>query len=264
MSQLPHIRTVDVTRYIAPLREGGSLPAIAEADDHFKYVLKFRGAGHGTKALIAEFIGSEIARALGFRVPELVFANLDEAFGRTEGDEEIQELLRKSHGLNLGLHFLSGAVTFDPVNNKIDALTASKIVWLDAFLTNIDRTFRNTNMLMWNKELWLIDHGAGLYFHHSWSNWESHAKSPFSLIKDHVLLPSATKLNEANEQCSTLLNSGLFSMLCNLLPEDWLLWEGSELTSAEVRKTYTDFLNVRLAHSELFTNTANDARQALV
>ena len=154
------LRTENVTRYIMPLREGGSLPALAEADDEFKYVVKFRGAGHGTKALIAELVGGEIARALGFRVPELVFLNLDEAFGRTEGDEEIQDLLQGSRGLNLGLHFLSGALTFDPVVTKVGAELASRIVWLDAFLTNVDRTFRNTNMLIWHKELWLIDHGA--------------------------------------------------------------------------------------------------------
>ncbi len=256
------IRTVDVTRYIAPLREGGSLPAIAEASDAFKYVLKFKGAGHGAKALIAEFIGGEIARTLGLRVPELVFANLDEAFGRTEGDEEIQELLRKSHGINLGLHFLSGAVTFDPVRTKVEALEASKIVWLDAFLTNIDRTFRNTNMLMWNKELWLIDHGAALYFHHSWNNWEQHAKSPFELIKDHVLLSQATQLDEANEACSKMLSPEFFIHLTQLLPEEWLSWEGSDLSSEHIRKRYSDFLSIRLSHSSIFTKAANDARTA--
>lgn len=180
------LRTVNLTRYITPLREGGSLPALAEADDEFKYVVKFRGAGHGTKALISELIGGEVARVLGFRVPELVFLNLDEAFGRTEGDEEIQDLLQGSRGLNLGLHFLSGALTFDPVATKVDPDLASRIVWLDAYLTNIDRTFRNTNMLMWHKELWLIDQGASLYFHHSWENWKKHAVSPFAYIKNHV------------------------------------------------------------------------------
>ena len=165
------LRTANVTRYILPLREGGSLPALAEADDEFKYVVKFRGAGHGTKALIAELIGGEIARALGFRVPEIVFLNLDEAFGQTEADEEIQDLLQWSRGLNMGLHFLSGSLTFDPVVHTVDGKTASQVVWLDALLTNIDRTIKNTNMLMWHKELWLIDHGASLYFHHSWTNW---------------------------------------------------------------------------------------------
>lgn len=258
------IRTVDVTRYIAPLREGGSLPALAEADDQFKYVLKFRGAGHGTKALIAEFIGGEVARVLGFRVPEQVFARLDEAFGRTEGDEEIQELLRKSHGINLGLHFLSGAVTFDPVTNKVDAMTASRIVWLDAFLTNIDRTFRNTNMLMWNRQLWLIDHGASLYFHHAWSDWQTHAKSPFLFIKDHVLLPYATQLDEADAHFRTLLNREVFEQIVSALPNDWLIWEGSDLTPEDIRKTYIEFLEMRLANSSVFINAANDARKALV
>ena len=157
------LRTVNVTRYIMPLREGGSLPALAEADDSFKYVVKFRGAGHGTKALIAELIGGEVARVLGFRVPELVFLNLDEAFGRSEGDEEIQDLLQGSRGLNMGLHFLSGALPFDPVVTEVDEKLASQVVWLDALLTNVDRTVKNTNMLMWHKELWLIDHvNAGL------------------------------------------------------------------------------------------------------
>src|SRR5579875_2311130 len=178
------LRTVDVIRYITPLREGGSLPAIVEADDGFLYVLKFRGAGQGIKALIAELIGGEIARALGFRVPEIVFAKVDPAFGRTEPDEEIQDLLKASEGLNLALHYLSGAIGFDPAVDKVDARTASQIVWLDALLMNVDRTVRNTNMLMWHKELWLIDHGASLYFHHTWNNWKEQSEKPFVQIKD--------------------------------------------------------------------------------
>jgi hypothetical protein len=192
------IRTVQVTRYVTPLREGGSLPAIAEADDGFLYVLKFRGAGQGTKALIADVIGAELARAIGLKVPELVFAELDEAFGRMEPDEEIQDLLRASEGLNLGLHYLSGAITYDPAVSKIDAVTASKIVWLDALLTNVDRTARNTNMLTWRNELWMIDHGASLYFHHSGYSWEEQALRPFVQIKDHVLLPQATNIQETD------------------------------------------------------------------
>src|SRR6201992_3185333 len=169
----PSLRTVQVVRYVTPLREGGSLPAIAEADDDFMYVLKFRGAGQGIKALIAELIGGEIARLLGLKIPEIVLATLDPAFGRTEPDEEIQDLLKASTGLNLGLHYLSGAISFDPAVNIVDPLTASRIVWLDCLLTNVDRTARNTNMLIWNKELWLIDHGAALYFHHSWGGVEA-------------------------------------------------------------------------------------------
>ena len=187
----PEIRSVNVTRYIAPLREGGSLPAIVEADDGFMYVLKFRGAGQGVKALIAELIGGEIARAVGLRVPEIVFANIDEAFGRTEPDEEIQDLLKASVGLNLALHYLSGSISFDPTVTTVDATLASEIVWLDCLLTNMDRTVRNTNMLWWHKELWLIDHGACLYFHHNPQNWQEQALKPFTLIKDHVLLPQA-------------------------------------------------------------------------
>jgi hypothetical protein len=191
----PEIRTVEVTRYVTPLREGGSLPAIVEADDDFLYALKFRGAGQGVKALIAELVAGEIARLLGLRVPEIVFANLDEAFGRTEPDEEIQDLLRASEGLNLAVHFLTGSITFDALVNTVDAKMASQIVWLDCLVTNVDRTPRNTNMLIWHKELWLIDHGAALYFHHSGQNWEEQAKRPFAQIKEHVLLPKATELD---------------------------------------------------------------------
>jgi hypothetical protein len=258
------LRTVNVTRYISPLREGGSLPALAEADDDFKYVLKFRGAGHGVKALIAELIGGEIARVLNLKMPELVFANLDEAFGRTEGDEEIQDLLQGSQGLNLALHFLSGAITFDPVVTKLPADLASKIVWLDAFITNVDRTFRNTNMLIWHKELWLIDHGASLYFHHSWNTWETHAKSPFALIKDHVLLPQASELVATDLAFRKLLTKEILQDIVDYIPEDWLHWEDSEQTPNEIRSVYFQFLWTRLNHSEIFINEAQNAREKLI
>lgn len=256
------LRTVNVTRYITPLREGGSLPALADADDGFKYVLKFKGAGHGIKALIAELIGGEIARVLGLPVPELVFANLDEAFGRTEGDEEIQDLLQGSQGLNLALHFLSGAINFDPVVTDVDAQMASQIVWLDAFITNVDRTFRNTNMLIWHKELWLIDHGACLYFHHSFTDWEGHAKVPFILIKDHVLLPQASELNQVDAAFTKLLSDEILQGIVNLIPEDWLEWEGADETPAQIRDIYFKFLQTRRNHSGIFLKQANDARQA--
>lgn len=258
------IRTVNVTRYIQPLREGGSLPALAEADDGFKYVLKFRGNGHGPKALVAELLGGEIARALGLKIPELVFANLDEAFGRTEADEEIQDLLQGSQGLNVALHFLSGAITFDPVVTTVDAKKASTIVWLDAFITNIDRTFKNTNMLMWQRELWLIDHGACLYFHHSWTTWETHAKSPFTLIKDHVLLPQASMLNKVNEEFSKLLTPEKLRAIVDLLPDEWLVWEGIDETPAQIREVYYQFLTTRLQHADIFVKQANDARALLI
>ncbi len=264
MNDIPELRTVTVTRYIMPLREGGSLPALAEACDDFKYVLKFRGAGHGVKALIAEFLGGEIARALGLKVPELVFANLDEAFGRTEGDEEIQDLLQGSQGLNLALHFLSGAINFDPVVTQVEARLASKIVWLDALITNVDRTFRNTNMLIWNRELWLIDHGASFYFHHSWTNREKHALSPFPLIKDHVLLPQAFLLQDVDEECRKLLSEEKIREVVNALPEDWLMWEGSDESPEEIREAYVQFLLLRLANTQIFINEAQNARQALI
>lgn len=247
-----------------PLREGGSLPALAEADDGYKYVVKFRGAGHGTKALIAELIGGEIARALGLRVPELVFLHLDEAFGRTEGDEEIQDLLQASRGLNLGLHFLSGALTFDPAINKAGEELASRIVWLDALLTNVDRTVRNTNMLMWHKELWLIDHGASLFFHYSWSNWRKHALSPFIQIKDHALLPEASRLEETDAECKRLLPPEKIREIVELIPDNWLQWNDSPGTPQEIKDIYVEFLTERIVHSETFIKEAQHARKALI
>ncbi len=258
-----YLRTVNVTRYVTPLREGGSMPAIAEADDGFLYVLKFRGAGQGHKALISEIIGGEIARALGLRMPELVFANLDEAFGRTEPDEEIQDLLKASVGLNLALHYLSGAITYDPTITKIEPVLASKIVWMDCLLTNMDRTARNTNMLYWHKELWLIDHGASLYFHHTWQNWEEQAKRPFVLVKDHVLLPQASELNAIDEEMKALLTPRLIHDILALIPEEWLD-ERSFETAAQQREAYAQFLNTRIQNSSVFVNEAENARQTLI
>lgn len=258
------LRTVNVTRYITPLREGGSLPALAEADDDFKYVVKFRGSGHGTKMLISELIGGVIAKILNLRVPELVFVQLDKAFGQTEGDEEIQDLLQGSRGLNLGLHFLSGALTYDPVTTKMDGRTASQIVWMDAFLTNVDRTVKNTNMLMWHKELWLIDHGATLYFHHSWTNHAKQAMTPFALIKDHVLLPFADQLEIADAECKKILTNDVIRDIANLIPNDFANWTEDGETPETIREVYYQFLSDRLKHSEIFLNEANHARKKLI
>lgn len=258
------LRRQQVTRYILPLREGGSLPALADADDGFKYVVKFKGAGHGYKALIAELIGGEIARLAGLRVPELVFLDLDEDFGRTEGDEEIQDLLKASRGLNLGMHFLSGAVTIDPYVNHVADDEASRIVWLDAFLTNVDRTVRNTNMLLWHNELWLIDHGASLYFHHSWGDWEKAALSPFSYIKDHALLRKATRLEAIDKEMRSRLSPEKIDEIVALIPEKWLEWGSEAPSPAEIRKVYSSFLSTRLNNSHIFTNEAINARQALI
>lgn len=247
-----------------PLREGGSLPALAEADDDFKYVLKFKGAGHGVKALIAELLGGEIARVLKLRVPELVFANIDEAFGQTEGDEEIQDLLKASKGLNLALHFLSGALTYDPVVTTVDTKLASQIVWLDAYITNVDRTFRNTNMLMWHKDLWLIDHGAAFYFHHTWTNWEKHARSNFELIKDHVLLSQAEELDLVDKEFKSILSDEILRKITELIPDEWLQWQDTNESPAEIRNTYFKFLTIRRDNSQLFIKAAKDAREILI
>lgn len=257
------LRRVNIIRYVTPLREGGSLPAIVEADDGFLYVVKFRGAGQGRKALIAELIGGELARVLGFRVPEIVFADLDEAFGRMEGDEEIQDLLKASEGLNLGLHYLSGAITFDPVVNSVDEMTASKIVWMDSLLLNVDRTCRNTNMLMWHKELWLIDHGAALYFHHSWNDWDNPRKV-FPHIKNHVLLDRANSLEAVTELFTPILtNEKIVEIVANV-PEEWLLGDAPFQTLEEHRNAYVSFLQNRVANAAYFVNEANDARKSLV
>lgn len=251
------VRTQELTRYILPLREGGSLPALGEADDGFKYVVKLLGAGHGKKALIAEFLGSMIAKAFKFNVPETVLLRLSGLFGITEPDEEVQELLRNSEGLNVGLHFLSGAATFDPaVNTEVDALTASKIVWLDAFLTNVDRTRLNPNMMLWNNELWLIDHGASFYFHHAWRDPAKSALDPFPFIKNHVFLPQATRLREADKLMRQAITPRTLSKIVDLLPDVWLEEADSDLSAEERREIYRQFLHTRLKESALFVEEA--------
>jgi hypothetical protein len=254
------IRTVNVVQYLQPLREGGSLPAIVKADDDFLYVLKFRGAGQGKKALIAEFIGGELARAMGLKVPELVFMNLDDSFSKTEPDEEIQDLLRFSVGLNLGLHFLSGAITYDPLVSVADSVSASKVVLLDSLITNIDRTAKNTNLLNWKSELWLIDHGASLYFHHNWRNWETHLSRTFPSIKDHVLLERANHLVEMATEIQRLIPTDLIEEIVFAIPEDWLIEESNVLNPDEMRAAYVRFLSVKLDNIELLAKEAADAR----
>ena len=258
------LRTVEVTRYVKPLREGGSLPALVEADDGFLYVLKFRGAGQGAKALIAELLAGELARALGLRVPEIVFSTLDEAFGRTEADEEIQDLLRASEGLNLALHYLSGASTFDALVTTVEPRLASQVVWLDCLTTNVDRTPRNTNLLLWHRELWLIDHGAAFYFHHAWPDVAEQARRPFVPIKDHVLLPQATELAAVDAEARALLTPARLQAIVALIPEAWLTADAPFASVAAHRQAYVQFLELRLAASEIFVNAAQDARNALV
>jgi hypothetical protein len=260
---MPQLRTLNVTLYNKALREGGSLPAIVEANDEALYVLKFRGAGQGAKALIAELIGGEIARALGLRVPEIVFANLDAAFGRTEPDQEIQDLLKASVGLNLALKYLSGSITFDPTVTKLDSKLASQIVWLDSLLLNVDRSSRNTNMLMWQNQLWLIDHGAALYFHHSWQNWEEKALLPFEKIKEHVLLAQATELASVDAAFRSILTDEVIRAIVSLIPDEWLV-NSPFLSAKEHKEAYVKFLEIRVAHSEIFVKEARNAREALI
>lgn len=253
-------RSVNVVQYMSPLREGGSLPAIVKADDDFLYVLKFRGAGQGKKALVAEFLGGEIARALGLNVPELVFMTLDDSFSKTEPDEEIQDLLKFSIGLNLGLHFLSGALTYDPVAASTDSKTASKVVLLDSLISNIDRTAKNTNLLHWNKELWLIDHGASFYFHHNWQTWRSHLSRTFPLVKTHVLLKQAQDLKLAGAAIKERLTTAKLNEIIAQIPEEWLVEENPSLTTKEMRSAYLEFLTSRLAKMDALIKEAEDAR----
>src|SRR5215217_6958873 len=234
------MRTVNTTRYVTPLREGGSLPAIIEADDDGMYVLKFRGAGQGTKALIAELIAGELARTAGLPVPELVFVVLDPEIAKTEPDPEIQDLIRASGGVNLGLDYLPGSVMFDPVAEKPEADLASRIVWFDAYVTNIDRTPRNANLLMWHRKLWLIDHGAALYFHHSWTDMDQRSKDPFRLIKEHILLPFASAIETADQTLSTLITEELIKRIVDLIPDDWMNDNSPFSTTVENRQAYVE------------------------
>jgi HipA-like protein len=258
------LRTVIATRYVTPLREGGSLPAIVEADDDGMYVLKFRGAGQGPKALIAELLAGEIARAAGLPVPEIVFVELDPELARAEPDPEIQELIRASAGLNLALDYLPGSVTFDPVVERPDADLASSIVWFDAFVTNVDRTPRNANMLMWHRRLWLIDHGAALYFHHKWDNYLERSQDPFPLIKNHVLLRFAVSLREADSKMTGRIAPDMIESIVKLIPDAWLAGDSSFGESGGQRDAYMEYLLSRLAASNVFLEEAIHARSLYV
>lgn len=258
------MRTVIVTRYLTPLREGGSLPAIVEADDDGMYVLKFRGAGQGRKALVAELIAGEVARALGLPVPEIVFARLDAELARTEPDPEIQDLIRASDGLNLALDYLPGAVAFDPVAERPDARLASEVVWFDALVANVDRTARNTNLLMWHRRLWLIDHGASLTFHHAWSADSQRATRPFAAIRDHVLLRHATAVPEVDASLAARLTEPLIAAIVDGVPDDWLADEPAFGSLAEHRAAYVRHFMDRLRAPRAFAEEASRAHAALV
>jgi hypothetical protein len=259
---MSHLRILTATRYLTPLREGGSLPAVVEADDGELYVMKFLGAGQGAEALIAELVSGEIARALGLRVPEIAFLRLEPAFGQSEPNAEIRGLLRASIGLNLGLRYLPQAYAFNPLlPPPPDGALASAIVWLDAYVMNVDRTLRNINLLDWQRELWLIDHGATLYFHYNWTTAASASRSAFPLIKDHALLPFAGQLAEADAGARALLTAEVIAGIVGLIPDVWLRGRAVPFADpAEHRRAYAEFLLSRLAASALFIAEANRVR----
>jgi len=236
------------------------MPGLVKGDDDFMYVLKFRGAGQGKKALIAELIGGELARLIGLKVPELVFMDLDDSFSKTEPDQEIQDLLKFSVGLNLGLHFLSSAITYDPLVSDTDSMTASKVVLLDSVITNIDRTAKNTNLLIWNKELWLIDHGACLYFHHNWNKWEGQRARTFPAVKDHVLLAKANDLQSAASAIKTVVTEGKVKEIINTIPEEWLIEESNPLPPDEMRAAYVAILLAKVENIDALAKEATDAQ----
>lgn len=254
------MRTVTVTRYVSPLREGGSLPAIVEADDDGMYVLKFRGAGQGPKALIAELVAGELARGLGLPIPELVFAQLDPALARTEPDPEIQDLIRASGGLNLGMDYLPGSLPFDPAVSTVDARLASEIVWFDALVSNIDRTARNTNLLMWHRNLWLIDHGAALYIHHGSDDFRARSGEAFPMIANHVLLDAAEGLPEAADRLTERLDQRLIARVVSLIPDLWLSGATAYESPEAHRAAYTEYLFNRVQQPQAFLDEAIRAR----
>jgi hypothetical protein len=251
------LRTVRALRYVTPLREGGSMPGLVEADDDGLYVVKFRGAGQGPKALVAEVVAGEVARAVGLSVPEIVLVDLDPALGAAEPDPEIQELVQGSGGLNAGLDFLPGSLPFMPAAPRgVDPALAAEVVWLDALITNVDRTPRNPNMLVWHDRLWLIDHGAALYRHHDPTSWPGDAaRRPFPQIRDHALLPFAGSILEADERLAPRLDEPLLAAMAHGVPDTWL---GEDPERA--RRAYVDHLLERLQGPRGFAREAEEAR----
>ena len=247
------LRSVEATRYVTPLREGGSLPGLVEASDDGLYVVKFRGAGQGPKALVAEVVAGELGRALGLRIPELVRVELDPGFANAEPDEEIHDLLRRSDGTNLGVDFLPGALRFDPAVGPPPApALAADIVWFDALVTNVDRTARNTNILTWHGQLWLIDHGASLYFHHA-ARTPGDERTPFPLIADHVLLPFAGSIEEADRRLAPRVTAEVMREAAGAIPREWL----DDDVDVD---TYVTYLERRIASPRDFVDEAERAR----
>ncbi|HSD86925.1 MAG TPA: HipA family kinase [Kofleriaceae bacterium] len=252
------MRTVRATRYLTPLREGGSVPAIVEADDEGTYVAKFRGAAQGAKALVAEIICGELGRLLGLPVPTLVKLELDVLLSRSEPDPELQDLLRKSAGLNVALDYLPGALNWEPpLAPPPDAELAARVVWFDAFITNIDRTVRNPNMLIWHRRLHLIDHGAALYFHHAWEGHLTRANGPFTAIRSHALLPLAGDIGAADAALTPLITEEALRAILAHVPDDWLT---AEATPDATRAGYVEHLLTRLQEPRAFVEEAVRAK----
>jgi hypothetical protein len=256
------LRTVTATRYVTPLREGGSLPAIVEADDDGLYVAKFRGAGQGPKALVAEVIAGEIGRALGLPVPEIVLVEFDPALGAAEPHEEIRDLLNRSPGTNVGLDFLPGALPYAPAADAPAPALAADIVWFDGLVMNPDRTPRNVNLLVWHRRLWLIDHGAALYVHHTWRDPAEHARRPFPLLREHALLPVAGSIEEADGRLAPLLTADLVTSIVAAVPDDWLAPEAGLPDPASHRRAYVEYLMARIVAPRAFVGEVERARDA--
>ncbi len=260
------MRTVIATRYVTPLREGGSLPGLVEADDDGLYVVKFRGAGQGPRALVAEWLAGELARAIGLAVPDLVAVEVDPALGDAEPDGEIHDLVRASGGINLGMDFLPGALAFNPAaataSDVIDADFAADLIWFDALVTNPDRSARNPNLLVWHGRPWLIDHGAALYVHHTWRDPDEHARRPFERIADHVLLPYAGSIEDADGRRAASIDADLLDRLVTALPDAWLPDDAVIGDADAQRRAYVRYLTNRLEGPRAFVEEAERARAA--
>ncbi len=260
------LRTVIVERYVTPLREGGSMPAIVEANDLGVYVLKFRGAGQGVRALMAELISGGIGRALGLPVPELVLAHLSSRLAQTEPDPEIQDLIRLSDGLNVGMDYLPGSINFDPAVDTVSEDFASRTVWFDTLVSNVDRTARNTNLLMWQRKPWLIDHGASLTFHHAWDGKVADPGKPFAPSAEHVLLPRATQIAQVDADLASRLTQPVLTEVLKTVPDCFLLQAAEERQSAALadpeahRAAYVNYFMARLSDRSRWVQGVIDAR----
>ncbi len=263
------LATHHATRYLTPLREGGSMPAVLATEDGDLFVTKFRGAGQGAKALVAEIIVGELARHVGLPVPELALIEVNASFGRTERDPEIQDILRGSQGVNVGMRYLDGALNFDIAADTVDPALAARVVWLDALTCNLDRTARNTNLMIHNDALWLIDHGAALYFHHDWSRVdEKTARSPFAPITDHVLLPVAGDLAATDAALAEMVGDDDLSRILDAVP-DTLLMDAPTGVAApfasayDNRQAYQRYFHERLTAPRAFVDKAIEAQKAV-